>query len=440
LGRRGNFGENRLIAASWRDDLPLLEEALNAGANPNAKEGEPLRQAAQCGKTAAVRRLLERGANPNLGQPRPLAVALINRHAEVVEALLDGGATAQGLQTNDIQSLHVARAAALISGAFLYERLLASGLDPRIDDPDNILLPAVWSGDAKVIQILLELGAKVSPDSHLLLGQAKTSEIALLLLQNGANTSAGQDAALCQAVRDRDLKRARLFLDHGANPNAYSGEALRTAKSQGNVEMTALLLERGAQSEVADLIDRLLLSHAAAGGDIGAMRAAMAKGISHSAKGLHGWPPLLRAAIEGQYQAVEYLASCGADVHASEEAPLRHAVKNGHLETVRVLLARGASARVLNSKPLRDAAKRGDLEMVRALLDAGADPNAKDGEPLRIAAWGGHLSVLKLLLERGAIPMAAFASLKTQHTLMTSEVFETLERAWRERELEGKRK
>jgi cytohesin len=442
--------EKRLVGASRQGDLDLLEEALKNGADPNARQGEPLRQAAGQGHAALVARLLERGADPNLGRPQPLTTTILSQRWTAAATLLDGGAHCEDLQENKAQALKATRLAALSGDGALYRRLIERGLAIRADDP-VVLRNAIWGGSLDIVGSILAFRAKYEGKNFdYFIAETNNLEILRLLLDHSAYAISlaksgelrravkeAKDAALIRAVQDRDLERTRLLLERGADPDASGGRPLQLAINWDQAEIIELLRARNAESVPHETLNKLALWKAATSSDIGGIRAALADGTNPNAK-TAGWPPLLRAAAEGQHLAVEYLASCGADAHIYQEAPLRHAAINGHLETVRVLLARGADARVLNSKPLRDAAKRGDLEMVRALLDAGADPNAKDGEPLRTAILASNLALVELVLERGADPDAAAKIPAAQKDALTSEMLEALERARLRRERQSR--
>ncbi|KAJ7031880.1 ankyrin repeat protein, partial [Mycena alexandri] len=89
--------------------------------------------------------------------------------------------------------------------------------------------------------------------------QAQNTEIAILLLEAGANPAAPWDQMEYQplhlATENRDLAMMKLLLDHGAPVDGVYGcdggseTALHNACSMGHVEIIKLLLERGANLE-----------------------------------------------------------------------------------------------------------------------------------------------------------------------------------------------
>jgi len=98
--------ENKLFACAFRDDAAGIEDAIRAGADPNALHPRgghpPLQVAAQQGSIRALGALLAGGANPNLrftwvsrvdGRVFPGRVALMYAASDaVVEKLVSAGA------------------------------------------------------------------------------------------------------------------------------------------------------------------------------------------------------------------------------------------------------------------------------------------------------------------------------------------------------------
>ena len=111
---------------------------------------------------------------------------------------------------------------------------------------------------------------------------------------------------------------------------------------------------------------------------------------------------LSRAASFGHDEVVRRLLQAGADIHMSDESPLRCAVENGHDKVVQTLLVHGADVRVYEGAMLCLAADCGHAGVVATLLKAG-DVDLLD-HALCAAAQAGHVEVVKLLLKAGADP------------------------------------
>lgn len=169
-----------------------------------------------------------------------------------------------------------------------------------------------------------------------------------------------------------------------------------------------------------DMFERMADSHAegeppniasaAFGGDVNAVRKALAAGADVNFKAVGG-TPLHIAAAKGHREIVDALIAAGADVNPAEIVPpLAHAVGNGHTEIVLALLRAGADPNVPKSyPPLFTAATKGMSVLIQALIERGASPNAtvnlldsKLRTSLMAAAEHGHLEATRVLLGSGA--------------------------------------
>jgi len=105
---------------------------------------------------------------------------------------------------------------------------------------------------------------------------------------------------------------------------------------------------------------------------------------------------LMRAAHDGEPQAIAALCAGGANVEARLKGytPLVLAVRQGHIEAVAALLEGGADPSVpgpKNTSPLMYAASAKNSDLVGVLLAYGADPLWVDNNGYRAEAHaGGH--------------------------------------------------
>ncbi|CAE8716254.1 unnamed protein product [Polarella glacialis] len=130
------------------------------------------------------------------------------------------------------------------------------------------------------------------------------------------------------------------------------------------------------------------------------------------------WPPLLRAAQNGDLAEVSRLLHDDADHHAVNargETALHQAAVFGHSDVVEELLAWHANVSTAAGGPggggalaLHLAAQAGHLKVARALLGHGqaavAARDDKGEQPLHRAAEAGHAAMAHLLLREGALP------------------------------------
>ena len=135
------------------------------------------------------------------------------------------------------------------------------------------------------------------------------------------------------------------------------------------------------------------------------------------------FPPLHRAAREGNLEEMDKLLGVGADMSAQDEAgwtPLHWAAYMGRLEAVRALIAAGADKHATCDRGLTAvhlSARKGHHDCMRALLAAGdgADANDKDDRKLlRWAAFNGYDSTVNSLLSRGVDDQDEAASRASQ--------------------------
>jgi ankyrin repeat protein len=188
-----------------------------------------------------------------------------------------------------------------------------------------------------------------------------------------------------------------------------------------NVLVAGVLL--AAMASAAGLAQsRSVVADAAAGGDLDAVRAALAGGADANAPQGDGMTALHWAASRGDVEMAGLLLYAGAHVEAVTRigayTPLHVASRAGQAAAVRRLLEAGADAQprasVSGATPLHLAAGAGSVESVAALLEHGADVNERESEagqtPLIFAAAANRTGVVTLLLERGADPNAASRS------------------------------
>lgn len=111
---------------------------------------------------------------------------------------------------------------------------------------------------------------------------------------------------------------------------------------------------------------------------------------------------LCLASANGRIDIITLLLDNHADIHVSDDAPIRNASVAGHFEVVEYLLGKGANAHAENDRVFRSAAKYGHLKLVKYLAGLGANIRAKNDDALRWASINGHIDVVKYLVEKKA--------------------------------------
>jgi ankyrin repeat protein len=199
-----------------------------------AKEASALSLAAERGRHALVRALIEAGAGvrkPEIGG-RALQLAAQEEHADVVRTLMEAKAPLGFSGWENEPPLHAAAA----RGQWLVvEALLEAGLDPDQVDRggQTALMRATASGHDKTVTSLLRLGA--APD-------LADRDGWTALMHAAAHPSSGSVGAI------RDLVRAGAAVNRRAGANGKT--ALMIAAEKGNELATDELLRSGAQPDL----------------------------------------------------------------------------------------------------------------------------------------------------------------------------------------------
>jgi ankyrin repeat protein len=361
-----NYGMTPLILAATNGNAVITQALLSAGADPNkaASRGQtPLMTAARAGNAATVKALLDKGAKIDareevLGE-QALMWAAAENHAEVVALLL-----ARGADVN-------ARSNAL---KFPKDSFGLEGV-----------LTALPKGDWPAVMYAARDGA---PDA------------ARALARGGADLNAPDPegtTALVRAIINSHYDTAWVLVEEGANPNITDGSGM--AALYAAVDMSSLGEIYGMpprrvadKHSVLDLIEMLL----ARGADVNARlkRATLMRNHTPGEGSLgEGATPLMRAAKNGDYRAMEILLKHGADVSLKQRqgaTALLFACGFG----------RGTSAFA------EDVGTEPELfKAVQLLVEKGADvkvSNDQGGTVMHFAAQSGLNSVVKYLAGKGA--------------------------------------
>lgn len=237
--------ENALLDAIRRGDLPGVEAALSAGANPNQlnQYGDfALMRAADSGDAAIVRALLAGRANPNQRHEymgTPLTAAATKGNPEVVRLLLAAGA-----RPRDPKEAALARAAHY-GHLEVVRMLLAAGADVNWGGGEALRASA-WQGRTEIVQALLD--ARANPN-----------------LKDASGMT-----ALVRASGSGHLDIVQLLLGHGADPNLaddIGNTPLTFAAALGHTEIVKTLLAAGADPNRRDSDEKTALHYARKHGD-----------------------------------------------------------------------------------------------------------------------------------------------------------------------------
>jgi ankyrin repeat protein len=192
------------------------------------------------------------------------------------------------------------------------------------------LIMAAKNGHYDVCSYLLKKGADVNSNAFIYgtpLHVAKTTKIAELLLNNGADINA-------KATKVED-------------------SVLHTASWRGNLEVCGLIIEKGIDVNVNNKLKFTPLHSASAFGKSDVAKFLMEKGADFDARNNDGWTPLHLAAGLGKLETAQALIDGGSDINVQDEffkaTALHWAVGLSRKKMVSLLIDNGADTTIKNS-------------------------------------------------------------------------------------------
>ena len=245
---------------------------------------------------------------------------------------------------------------------------------------------------------------------------------------------ADQPERLIEAVWSGNLRALNTLLDDGASPNARDPQsgltALMIAAGTANEAITATLLKAGADIHATDgKAGATALHKACQGGSLAVARLLVEAGAFLDAPAsTTGHTPLLEAIWYKRPGIAAYFAGLGAGLNVVTHygftladhiayALKANAVDHDRIETIAATInaRRASDAARTAGAPLISAAKAGDTKTVGDLLAAGCEVDIRSPilngfddfhTPLLLAARENHAGVVSMLLAAGADPNA----------------------------------
>eukprot|EP00947_MAST-08B_sp_MAST-8B-sp1_P005572 g5572.t1 len=414
---RSELDASKIATASHQDKIdaqqdeldsmrPIMADLLKEKVAASDDEGRKmLLDAAQEGKLALVRGLLEAGVDKDLADEEgytSLHYAALYGHGKVAEFLLKAGADKEKVPSFGDTPLHC----------------------------------AAREGHGEVAALLLKFGAdknKVNSDMETPLVVAARGErdtIMELLLKAGADiekTNGNGDTPLIVAAENGHEKAVTLLLAAGADKDKVASiggfTALAVAAQYGRVKVVEALSKAGADKNKVDNDGYSPLHHAASGGYPKVIAILMKGGaeVDGRLETELGYTPLIIAVITDDEAKVAQLLEAGADTGTEtthgDLFALCVAAKLGNIKMVAKLLDAGADKNQAESHgltALHAAAREGHTEVVAKLIAVGADMEKGDADtPAISAASYGNRETLLLLLKAGARPTYRSPNLTT---------------------------
>ena len=356
----------RLVELAKNSDRDAIQQLLGQSVDVNAAKADgttALHWAALRDDLDIARVLLKAGAEPSSANDlgaTPMWLACTNRSHEMVQVLLAAGADPDAaLHSGETPLMNCARTGATEAVAAMLQAGAATGA-AESNHGQTALMWAAAAGHADIVELLLDQGADIAPET-----KATADQLPHSCNVCSWKPSPGGFTPLLFAARSGDVATARHILQAGADPNegtAEHGNALVIASASGHVDLAMYLLASGADPNSADETGLTALHHAVGGG------LSLLDGVIYD--------PVYRIQPANSTKLAGALLEAGANVDAQ--------VARNHLRG-----PDGTPFDMAGATPLLLAAASADIEMMGLLQEFGADPaiNTKDGiTPLMAAA------------------------------------------------------
>jgi ankyrin repeat protein len=433
-GRTAEAVAEQLFASAIRSgQLEIVKMMLEAGMNPNSSMDSiisnslltALEYATGCYRKATSIRMTGAYLSQQtidqleVDEEKDLDDTAKKKHIELMNILIAAGAHATPI------SLHFA----IVSGdAILMQILLDAGADVNgrayiksgADKDLTALGRAICQRNVRIAQILIANGANVDQlqrhnESPLDLAAMKGDVSMLeLLLDSHANVN---PPLLRHSLFLSPLDRAvsfcpknseawKLLLNAGANICSADGRLearlLVSAVSEGNTELCGILLAHGAKVYLNEAglrhYSKPLLLFAAESGNVGTLSILLSHGAHVNAVGVRDGKTALGTAIEfGNCEMIHILWQAGATIIGNID-------RIGNTETANILARTGLLPDVVwqhGSKMLADAIWEDNQDLIRSILSYEMHFDASSGV-LEAAILVGSMELVEDLIRRGA--------------------------------------
>jgi len=330
--------------------------------------------------------------------------ALRQEDLAAVQRALDSGANPNSRQSSDYPATDFLT---------VIKRLFSEAIHPS--DSQTALSYAAGSGNAKIVQILLNHGA---------LPNLRNGDGSTALMAAADDQFYGSPADMF-AEHQKHIQIMQILLSKGADINAKRSDGSTALTSSASINddgtvaliMPRFLLEHGADANAKTANGGTLLQWAVDNGDK-SMDSLVGLLLNHGAnvdvKDTYGWTPMMRASELMEPTLVETLLTHGANPNfhspANDMTPLIQAARQGQLGVMKLLLDKGADVNAFSkydSSALFVATQQKHADIVKFLLERGANPNYINGFEMQapalvVAASNNDVQTVKILLAHGA--------------------------------------
>ena len=356
-----------------------------------------------------------------------LKTALIQRSPDIVRLLLQRGATVKTgilLWISEKNAVDIARivleekARTFPDVNMLFEftvrfllfdwaQFLLLERGAHVIENNKMIKWAVNRKHTAIVRFLLDTGQvrDIHIDDEFLLRRSisdKSLDIALLLLEHGANIHVKDEVMLRLAIEKGEIETARFLLDYGAKLDVFGETAINYLFERSSFDAVLLLRDYGFDIHFDN---EKLLRRAIENNKIRVVEFLLRR--CNADVHVLAEAPVRAALILKFFDIVSVLMEFGANIHVNDENALRLAAQNGNLETVEFLLDHNADATVLENSAVRIALEKKHFDIVLVLMRHGADIHVEDEMPLQVAVQQNAKETVQFLLDHGADPNAA---------------------------------
>ncbi|KAI3290453.1 hypothetical protein DTO002I6_6376 [Penicillium roqueforti] len=425
-----------------------------------SSHGFPIVWAAQHSSEGTIRQAFDAGASTyscHYNFQQSLVAAVNNNHETIVRLILEQnedpsiftekqscklckGQKSEAAASKVLNPLYAAAVrgnVAIVRLLLAYKITFEHGCGERTPICSDIVFAAVNSGHLAVMQVLIEAG--YAWDDKRRRYQDKTpltvavdqgdARMVEYLLDKGAKPSRDDKPLLESAAENGHLETVKLLLERGAEPQ---GSALSCAAGNGHVEVVEVLLDHGADPDPDMVRDCLsTLYYVAVSGQLQILDLLLARGVNIYPKDPKKKSYLLSSIIEDElwrsverqkrsafavsFRALadfENMIDHGDDLAQAEI--LYIAIGYGWDDIVQRVLEQSFSAdgiyqhcKLRYNRPILQAIQNGDIGITRLLVEHGANiqeyqGESKDEGALSLAIQLGNVKIAELLIDHGA--------------------------------------
>ncbi|XP_036129248.1 ankyrin repeat and death domain-containing protein 1A [Molossus molossus] len=255
----------------------------------------------------------------------------------------------------------------------------------------NAILLSAWFGHLRILQILVNSGAKIHCEN----------KDGLTLLHCAAQK--GHVPVLAFIMEDLE----DVALDHA---DKLGRTAFHRAAEHGQLDALDFLVGSGCDHSVKDKEGNTALHLAAGRGHLAVLQQLVDIGLDLEERNVEGLTALHAAAAGTHPDCVRLLLAAGSSVNAltqKEQSCLHYAALNGSEDVARALIRSGGCTNVADhhgASPMHLAVRHNVPALVQLLIDAGSDLDATDNRqqtPLHLAAEYAWQDIAEMLLVAG---------------------------------------